>query len=58
MTFSLSVLEIVRSHPVVRHDNAKAVVAANNALLQVFIVTFFNVADVFPLPCFHMLVLN
>jgi hypothetical protein len=47
LTFSLSVLETVRSQPVVRNDNAKADVAANSAILYVFMVCSFNVADVF-----------
>ena len=50
LTFSLSVWETVRSQPVVRNDNAKADVATNSAILHVFMVCSFNVADVFPLP--------
>lgn len=49
LTFSLSVWEIVRSQPVVRNDNAKADVAAQSAILDVFMVCSFDVSDVFPL---------
>ena len=52
LTFSLSVWESVRSQPVVKNDNAKADVSANSAILSVFMVCYFNVADVFSLPPF------
>jgi hypothetical protein len=47
LTFSLSVLEIVRSQPIINADSDRADIVAINAVLPVFIVSPFYVAVFF-----------